>query len=81
MDRILPNFVYILLWTKSRLELLTIIFHKIVIELRPLTDVRISFPLNILRTNGQNLTKFCIHIHIDGINIGRNSSMSVFANL
>ena len=25
-------------------------------------DVRISFPLNILRTNGQNLTKFCKHI-------------------
>ena len=35
--------------------------------LRPLIDVRISFPFNILRTNGQNLTKFCIHINIDKI--------------
>ena len=26
-----------------------------------------SFPLNILRTNGHNLTKFCIHINIDKI--------------
>ena len=30
-------------------------------------SVTISFPLNILRTNGQNLTKFCIHINIDKI--------------
>ena len=30
-------------------------------------DVRISFLLNILRRNGQNLTKFCIHINIDKI--------------
>ena len=39
-------------------------------ELWPLIDVRISFPLNILRTNGQNLTKFCIHIYIDNILVG-----------
>ena len=32
-----------------------------------LVDVRILFPLNILRTNGQNLTKFCIHIYINNI--------------
>ena len=36
----------------------------------PLVDVRISFPLNILRTNGQNLTKFCMHIIIDEIYVG-----------
>ena len=36
-------------------------------ELQPLIDVRISFLLNILRMNGQNLTKFCIHINIDKI--------------
>ena len=30
-------------------------------------SVTISFPLNILRTNGQNLTKFCIRINIDKI--------------
>ena len=33
-------------------------------------DVRISFPLNIFRTNGQNLTKFCMHIIIDEIYVG-----------
>ena len=31
---------------------------------------KISFPLNILRTNGQNFTKFYICIHIDKIYIG-----------
>ena len=39
-------------------------------ELRPLIDVRILFPLNILRTNGQNLTKFCIQIIIDKNYVG-----------
>ena len=38
-------------------------------ELRPLIDVRILFLLNILRTNRQIETKFCIHIIIDKINI------------
>ena len=33
-------------------------------------DVRIWFLLNILRTNGQNVTKFCIHIIIDKIKVG-----------
>ena len=33
----------------------------------PLIDVRISFSLNILRMNGQNLTTMCIHISIDKI--------------
>ena len=32
------------------------------VELRPLKDVRNWFLLNILRMDGQNLTKFCIHI-------------------
>ena len=45
-------------------------FAKFATELRPLNDVRISFPLNILRTNAQNLTKFCIHINIDKIEVG-----------
>ena len=38
-------------------------------ELRPLKDVRNWFLLNILRMDGQNLTKFCIHIIIDKIYI------------
>ena len=42
-------------------------FCKILTELRPLIDVRISFPLNILRTNR---TKFCVHIKIDTILLG-----------
>ena len=33
-------------------------------------DARISFLLHILRMNGQNLTKFCIHIIIDKIYVG-----------
>ena len=38
-------------------------------ELRPLKDVRNWFLLIILRMDGQNLTKFCIHIIIDKIYI------------
>ena len=45
-------------------------FRKFATELWPLIDVRTLFPLNILRTNGQNLTKFCIHIDIDNILVG-----------
>ena len=44
-------------------------FGKFAIELRPLIDVRIWFLLNILRTNRQIETKFCINIIIDKINI------------
>ena len=39
-------------------------FCKLAKELRPLIDVRNWFLLNILRTNLQNKTKFCIHIII-----------------
>ena len=38
-------------------------------ELWPLKDVRNWLLLNILRMDGQNLTKFCIHIIIDKIYI------------
>ena len=38
-------------------------------ELWPLKDDRNCFLLNILRMDGQNLTKFCIHILIDKIYI------------
>ena len=38
-------------------------------ELWPLKDVRNWFLLNILRMDGQNLNKFCIHIIIDKIYI------------
>ena len=42
-------------------------FGKFATELRPLTDVRIKFLLNILKTNRPIMTKFCIHIIIDKI--------------
>ena len=45
-------------------------FRKFATELRPLIDSRIRFLLHILRMNGQNLTKFCIHIIIDKIYVG-----------
>ena len=47
--------------------LLHVIFRKFVPELWPLIYTKISFPFNILRTNGQNLTKFHRCIHIDKI--------------
>ena len=45
-------------------------FAKFAIELRPLIDARIEFLLNILKTNRQIKTKFCIHIIIDKICVG-----------
>ena len=39
-------------------------------ELWPLTCVRISYLLNILRMNGWYLTKFSIYIDISEINVG-----------
>ena len=33
-------------------------------------EARIQFLFNILRMNGQNLTKFCLHIIIDKIYVG-----------
>ena len=38
-------------------------------ELQPLINVRNGFLLNILRMDGQNLTKFCIHMIISKIYI------------
>ena len=67
IDRIGPNFVCTSSLTRSSLGLLPVIFRKILTVLRPLIDVRISFPLNILRTHWQNPTKFCMHINIDKI--------------
>ena len=42
-------------------------FGKFATELLPLIDVRIEFLLNILKTNRQIKTKFCIHIILDKI--------------
>ena len=46
-----------------------VIFPTFVPELWPLFYAKISFLFNILRTNGQNFTKFYICIHIDKIYI------------
>ena len=46
-------------------------FGKFAIELRPLTNARIEFLLNILKTNRPIKTKFCIHTIItDKIYVG-----------
>ena len=63
MDRIKLNFVYTFTLIISRLGLLSVKFRKFATELRPFIDVRISFPLNILRTNRQNLTRLCRLVH------------------
>ena len=47
-----------------------VIFCTFVIELWPLIEYRISFPLNILTANGQKLTKFSILIDIDKSMLG-----------
>ena len=47
------------------------IFGKFAIELRPLINVRIELLLNILKTNRQIKTKFCMHIIIDKIWVGK----------
>ena len=57
------------------------VFRKFSTEIRPLIVVRIWFLLNILRTNRQNKTKFCIHIIIDKIYVGSlNSCFSQICN-
>ena len=62
MDRISPNFIYAFILSKSKLGLSNIIFCTFVPELWPLIYSKISFPLNILRTNGHILTKLYITI-------------------
>ena len=53
------------------LGLLAVIFHTFVPVLWPLIYAEISFLFNIiLRTNGQNFTKFYICIHIDKTYVG-----------
>ena len=70
MDRISPNFKYAFILTISTLALLHIIFRTFVPVLWPLIYVKMLFPFNILRTDGQNFTKFYICSHIDMIYVG-----------
>ena len=57
MDRISPNFIYAFIFTRSSMELLHIIFPTFA----PLIYAKISFPLDILRTNWQNSPNFIMH--------------------
>ena len=63
MDRISSNFIYALILTRSSLGLLHAIFRSFVPELWPLIYAKISFPLNILRTD---LTEFhqILYMHL-----------------
>ena len=80
MDIISPNLTYAFILTSSTMGLLHIIFRTFVPLLWPLIDAKIWFPFNILRTNGQNLIKFYICIHIDKIYVGI-ATHHFFANL
>ena len=64
MDRISPNFIYAFILTRSTLGLLHIIFRTFVLELWRLIYSKTLFLLNILRTNGQILTKLYIYFFI-----------------
>ena len=63
MDRIRPkSIIYALIFIRSRLGMLAVIFGKFIINLWLLTDVKLSFPLNIFRTmNKISPTLFIIH--------------------
>ena len=58
------NFIYALILTRSSLGLLQVIFRTFVLELWPLIYAKISFLLNILRTNWQIFTNFYIYAFI-----------------
>ena len=70
MDRMSPNFIYAFILTRSTLGLLHIIFRTFAPVKLPLIYAKISFPFNMLRANGHNLTKFYICIYIDKIYVG-----------
>ena len=54
MDSISPNCIYVFILRIFKLGLLPGCFRKFSTELWPLLDVRISFLLNIFRTNGHS---------------------------
>ena len=58
----LTKFCTYIIIKKIYVGVMKLFFFKFATELRLLIDVRIWLLLNILRMNGQNFTKFCIHI-------------------
>ena len=71
MERISTNFIYAFILTRSKLGLLHIIVRTLVPELWPLIYSKNWFLLNILRTNGQILTKLYITIYTDKIYVAK----------
>ena len=67
MDGTLPNFWICIHIDKIFIGIVTCHCLLFVIELWPLIDVRISFPLNIFRANRKKWTKFSICIDIDKV--------------
>ena len=61
------DFAYAMILTTSSLWLLNDHFSQFITELWPLNDVRILFPLNILKMKEWILNKFSICIDIDNI--------------
>ena len=80
IDGIRQNFAYAWILTRSRFGLLHINFCKFLTELWSLVDVRISFPLNMLRMNWWNLAKF-LHMHWCWQHLGWNCYTSVLWHL
>ena len=70
MDRNSPNFINAFILTRSTLGLFHIIFRTFVPELWPVIYSKNWFPINILRKNGQILTKLYITIYTDKIYVG-----------
>ena len=62
MDRNRPTFVHALTFTRSKLR-----FFAFATELRPLIDVRISFPLNIFSANGQPNVVYALILTRSGV--------------
>ena len=56
--------------SRKQTDIFSLIFRTFVLESQPVIYAKISFPFNILRTNGQNFTKFYLYIHIDKIYFG-----------
>ena len=60
-------FIHRYIIIKHRSSLINNQIYLFISDLWPLTLVRILFPPNILRMNGWNLIRFCIHFDIDKI--------------
>ena len=67
IDELDSYFIHMYIIIKHSSSLIKDKIHRLLSELWLLTLVRILFPLNILRMNEWNSTRFCIHFDIDEI--------------